>query len=49
MGKVVGLDCVEVKGGWNWGMGMDHCLAKVEGRFGLVGSRWADERLGMIS
>ena len=27
---------------------MDHCLAKAEGRFGVVGSRWADERLGMI-
>ena len=42
------LGCVEVKGGCNWGMGMDHCLAKAEGRFGVVGSRWADERLGMI-
>ena len=34
--KVMGFGCVEAKGGWNWGMGMDHCLAKAEGRFGMV-------------
>ena len=27
---------------------MDHCLAKMEGGFGMVGSRWADKRLGTI-